>query len=139
MPPTPVDPEWRQFDPEPQVRRSSWEYDPGHLEQQAEQMAEQMVEDELLRAGKHSGLFGFGLFCDSATSNYSSVPAYFSHLTASRISIESCGSDEDRNDGNAAYQLSNESELEGSIASDKKDVKQIGRSLLNICLFEKKH
>ncbi|ETS87037.1 hypothetical protein PFICI_00865 [Pestalotiopsis fici W106-1] len=129
MPSTPADAEWDGIDANPQVRRNSWGYDQGHFERQAEQMAEQMVEDELLRAGKHSGLFGLGLgfgsFNDSATSTYPTMPSYFSHLTTSRISIESCGSDEDRNDGNAHYQLSNESELEGSDTVEEKDVKQI--------------
>lgn len=129
MPATPADAGWDEIDPQPQVRRNSWGHDQGHFEQQAEQMAEQMVEDELLRAGKHSGLFGFGLgfgsFDDPATSTYSSMPRYFSHLTTSHISIESCASDEDRNDGNAHYQLSNESEL-GSDTAEEKEVKQIG-------------
>ncbi|KAF7540826.1 hypothetical protein G7054_g1019 [Neopestalotiopsis clavispora] len=128
MPATPACADWDEIDPQPQVRRNSWGHDQGHFEQQAEQMAAQMVEDELLRAGKHSGLFGFGLglgsFDDPATSTYSSLPRYFSHLTTSQISIESCASDEDRNDGNAHYQLSDESEL-GSDMAEEKEVKQI--------------
>ncbi|KAH6659894.1 hypothetical protein BKA67DRAFT_530020 [Truncatella angustata] len=38
---------------------------------------------------------------------------------------ESCASDEERTDGNARYQLSNESENEGSTAFDKDDIKQL--------------
>ncbi|KAH8194013.1 hypothetical protein TruAng_011816 [Truncatella angustata] len=126
LPATPLDTTWgNEFEPRPYVQNDSWEYNQSHFEQQAEQMVEQMVEDELLHAGKHSGLFGLGSLNGSATSAYPTVSSYLSHLTTSLISIESCASDEERTDGNARYQLSNESENEGSTTFDKDDIKQL--------------
>ncbi|KAM0814498.1 hypothetical protein AB5N19_00288 [Seiridium cardinale] len=124
VPSTPVDGGWDDFEPHPQVRHDSWENNQDHFEQQAEHMVEQMVEDELMRAGKHSGLFGLGSWGSSTTSTYPTLSSYLSHLTASLVSIESCGSDEVRNDGNAHYQLSNESDLKGSDTVNEKDFQQ---------------
>ncbi|KAK6078675.1 hypothetical protein SCUP234_06013 [Seiridium cupressi] len=124
VPSTPVDGGWDDFEPHPQIRRDSWENNQDHFEQQAEHMVEQMVEDELMRAGKHSGLFGLGSWGSSTASTYPTLSSYLSHLTTSLVSIESCGSDEVRNDGNAHYQLSNESDLKGSDTVDERDFKQ---------------
>ncbi|KAI1845619.1 hypothetical protein JX266_008230 [Neoarthrinium moseri] len=106
MPATPADANWAVLDTEPQVQHDSWGYD----QTQYEQEAEQMVEEELMQAGKRSGLFG-DVWGSSATSTHPTLSSY-SHLTVSLISIESCDSDEERNDGNDHYRLSHDSENE---------------------------
>jgi hypothetical protein len=132
VPATPADAGRDEFDPQPQVRHDSWENCQSHFEQQAEHMVEQMVEDELLRAGKHSGLFNVDPSGGSATStSHPTMSSYLSHLTVSRISIESCESDEERNDGNAHYQLSNESDLDGSDTVEEKAVNRLGKPLFH--------
>lgn len=128
MPATPANDGCGEFEHHPQVRNDSWEDDQSQFEQQAEQMVEQMVEDELMRAGKRSGLFNLGSLDSSAISTDPTMSSYLSHLTVSLISIESCEPDEERNDGNAHYQLSNESELNGTDTVNEKDLKQLGKS-----------
>lgn len=121
-PATPTDTGFSGFGPDPQVRRDSWEYDQSYLERQAEEL----VEEELMQAGKLSGLFDKS-WGGSSTSTYP-TPSTYSHLTASLISIESCDSNEDRNDGNMNYQLSNESDHEGSDTEHVEEAKRLGES-----------
>lgn len=127
MPPTPAERGWGAFESHPHVRVDSEEQCQSTFEQQAEQIVEQMVEDELMLAGKQSGLFGLGSLGPSATSTHPSMSSCLSHLTGSHISIESCASDEERNDANAHYQLSNESELDTADLIDEQNGLLLGK------------
>jgi hypothetical protein len=109
------------FEIDPQVRRDSWEHDQSYFERQAEQL----VEEELMQAGKLSGLFDQSRSSSATSTNPTS--SMYSHLTASLISIESCDSNEDRNDGNVHYQLSNESDDDGSDTEHVAATKQLGK------------
>ncbi|KAH8675363.1 hypothetical protein BX600DRAFT_493880 [Xylariales sp. PMI_506] len=100
MPSTPSDIGFDDSTTHPHIRHDSWENDQSQLEN----YAEQLVEEELMRAGKRSGLFDRS--CDNtAASTFTST---FNYRTPSIISIESCGSTEVRVDRNDHYRMSND-------------------------------
>ncbi|KAK8114664.1 hypothetical protein PG999_006733 [Apiospora kogelbergensis] len=87
-------------------------------------MAEEMAEEELMRAGKRSGLFDSSKSSSTASSN-----PFFRNLTPSLISIESCPSDEERTDGNDHYELATAAdgsdEEEEDTTASKENPKQL--------------
>lgn len=106
MPPTPVDWVPANYGAQPRVADDDGAW--GEDVSEAEAMTAMLAEEELLQAGKRSGLFG-GSWGGSATS---SCPKS-SLLTPSLISIESCSSDEERTDGNGHYEMA-EAEADGT-------------------------
>lgn len=128
MPPTPVD--WAPVDYGAQPRVADGNGAWGEDFSEVEEIAAILAEEELLQAGKRSGLFG-GSWDGSTTS---SCPKS-SLLTPSLISIESCSSDEERTDGNGHYEMAeaeaDSTETEGCEETDmsssrKRYPKQLG-------------
>ncbi|KAK7908056.1 hypothetical protein PG985_015359 [Apiospora marii] len=120
-PMTPTDPASSIHAAYPRIVNDSWAYDQSHFEK----IAEELAEEDLMRAGKRSGLFDSSQQSSTASSN-----PFFGNLTPSLISIESCPSDEERTDGNYHYEMaagggSDEEEEEGDDAASKKSPKQL--------------
>ncbi|KAI1636591.1 hypothetical protein F4809DRAFT_608812 [Biscogniauxia mediterranea] len=91
--------------------RDSWSYSQSDIEREAEEMAEQ----DLAAAGKLFGDFGSS-WGGSGTSCFP-IP---SSLTRSMISIESCDSNEYRNDRNVAYEMAEASDAEEAVGGGNK-------------------
>ena len=121
FPPTPTDPTSSNHFAHPHIADDSWEFD----QSRCEKMAEEMAEEELMRAGKRSGLFDSSKSSSTASSN-----PFFRNLTPSLISIESCPSDEERTDGNDHYELATAAdgsdEEEEDTTASKENPKQLG-------------
>lgn len=118
---TPTDPASSLHAAYPHIVNDSWEYDQSHFEK----IAEELAEEDLMRAGKRSGLFDLSRQSSTASSN-----PFFGNLTPSLISIESCPSDEERTDGNDYYEMAagggSDEEEEDAVASQKSP-KQLGK------------
>ncbi|KAI0596236.1 hypothetical protein F4775DRAFT_604028 [Biscogniauxia sp. FL1348] len=114
-PPTPSDPPYggAAF---PCFIRDPWSYSQSDVEREAEEMAEQ----DLAAAGKLFGDFGSS-WGGSGTSCF----PISSSLTRSMISIESCDSDEYRNDRNVAYEMAEASDAEETVGGGDKSVKKL--------------
>lgn len=116
MPQTPVD--WVPVDFGAQPRVADGDGAWGDEFSEAEEMAAMLAEEELLQAGKRSGLFG-GSWGGSATSSFPRS----SLLTPSLISIESCSSKEERTDGNGHYEMA-EAEAEAEAETDGTEIER---------------
>lgn len=125
VPLTPTDPAMSTHAAYPRIVNDSWGYDQSHFEK----IAEELAEEDLMRAGKRSGLFDSSRESSTASSN-----PFFSDLTPSLISIESCPSDEERTDGNDHYEMAaggGSDEEEGEDVASKKSPKQLGECFRN--------
>ncbi|KAK8089094.1 hypothetical protein PG997_004055 [Apiospora hydei] len=125
IPPTPTDAASSSHDAYPYIVNDSWGYEQSHFEK----MAEELAEEDLMRAGKRSGLFGSSRDSSTASSN-----PFFGNLTPSLISIESCPSDEERTDGNEHYEMAAGGGSDGEeedTATGKKSPKQLGKHIRN--------
>ncbi|KAK8056293.1 hypothetical protein PG993_001520 [Apiospora rasikravindrae] len=119
IPPTPTDRASSSHDTYPYIVNDSWGYEQSHFEK----MAEELAEEDLMRAGKRSGLFDSSRDSSTASSN-----PFFGNLTPSLISIESCPSDEERTDGNDHYEMAAGGGSDGEeddTATGKKSPKQL--------------
>ncbi|KAK8049541.1 hypothetical protein PG994_011271 [Apiospora phragmitis] len=118
-PRTPTDPASSIHAAYPHIVNDSWGYEQSHFER----VAEELAEEDLMRAGKRSGLFTSSRDSSTASSN-----PFFSNLTPSLISIESCPSDEERTDGNDNYEMAagggSDGEEDDTVTS-KKSPKQL--------------
>ncbi|CAJ2513395.1 Uu.00g015140.m01.CDS01 [Anthostomella pinea] len=98
------------------MRNDSW----AHIKSDIEREAEEMAERDLAAAGKLFGGFDSS-WGGSATSSF----PVSSLLTRSEISIESCESDEARNDRNVAYEMAEGSDAGETVKDERKSVKQL--------------
>ncbi|KAI1503254.1 hypothetical protein F5X99DRAFT_426030 [Biscogniauxia marginata] len=115
-PPTPDDLPQGGATAFPFFMRDSW----SHVQSDIEREAEEMAERDLAAAGKRFGGFGSS-WGGSATSSF----PFTSSLTRSVISIESCDSNEDRTDGNIAYEMAEASEAEETVRGEEKSIKKL--------------
>ncbi|KAK7951464.1 uncharacterized protein PG986_007192 [Apiospora aurea] len=123
IPATPTDAASSSHDAYPYIVNDSWGYEQSHFEK----MAEELAEEDLMRAGKRSGLFDSSRDSSTASSN-----PFFGNLTPSLISIESCPSDEERTDGNDHYEMAAGGVSDGEeedTATGKKSPKQLGKHI----------